>query len=67
MQAIQELAHKKTLIVIAHRLTTVQACDRVYVLEAGAVVSQGTYFELLETSDHLRALARPEAAVAIDS
>ena len=59
MQAIQELAHRKTLIVIAHRLTTVQACDRVYVLDGGSVVSQGTFFELLETSDHLRKLARP--------
>ena len=60
MQAIQELAHKKTLVVIAHRLTTVQACDQVYVLSAGTVVSHGTYAELLETSGHLRALARPE-------
>ena len=66
MQAIQELAHKKTLIVIAHRLTTVQACDRVYVLDAGTVVAQGTFFELLDTSDHLRALARPDAPAAVD-
>jgi ABC-type multidrug transport system fused ATPase/permease subunit len=61
MQAIQALDHTKTLIVIAHRLTTVQGCDRVYVLEAGTVVAQGTFLELLETSDHLRALARPDA------
>jgi ABC-type multidrug transport system fused ATPase/permease subunit len=63
MQAIQELAHKKTLVVIAHRLTTVQACDQVYVLDAGAVVSTGTFIELLETSGHLRSLARPDGSL----
>jgi ABC-type multidrug transport system fused ATPase/permease subunit len=66
MQAIQELAHRKTLIVIAHRLTTVEACDRVYVLEAGTVVGEGTFVELLGSSDHLRALARPDAAATAD-
>jgi ABC-type multidrug transport system fused ATPase/permease subunit len=64
MQAIQALAHKKTIVVIAHRLTTVQACDQVYVLDGGTVVSRGTFRELLETSGHLRALARPDGPVA---
>jgi len=38
---------KKTLITIAHRLSTVQSCDCLYLLEAGRIVDSGTYKELL--------------------
>src|SRR5690606_5895570 len=48
MQAISELGRNRTIIMIAHRLTTVQECDRIYVLERGRVSAQGTYAELIE-------------------
>ncbi|MEQ8969610.1 MAG: ABC transporter ATP-binding protein [Coleofasciculus sp. C1-SOL-03] len=48
--AINALAGTKTLIVIAHRLSTVENCDRVYMLEKGRVVKSGSYQEVvLET------------------
>ncbi|MDJ0596105.1 MAG: ABC transporter ATP-binding protein [Pleurocapsa sp. MO_226.B13] len=48
--SINALTGKKTLITIAHRLTTVEKCDRVYLLEKGRVVKSGSYQEVvLET------------------
>lgn len=39
---------KATRVVIAHRLSTIQNADRIYVMEAGKIVQQGSYAELLE-------------------
>ncbi|MBE9170133.1 ATP-binding cassette domain-containing protein [Pleurocapsales cyanobacterium LEGE 06147] len=49
-EAIRSLAGTKTLIIIAHRLSTVEHCDRVYLLEKGHVIKSGSYREVvLET------------------
>jgi ABC-type multidrug transport system fused ATPase/permease subunit len=58
MRAIHELRAQRTLMIIAHRLTTVRACDTIYVLEAGGVAARGTYDDLATTSPSFRALAR---------
>jgi len=44
---IQELKGEKTMIVIAHRLTTLQHCDRIYRLHQGQVVEVGSYQEVV--------------------
>jgi ABC-type multidrug transport system fused ATPase/permease subunit len=44
--AIQALKGKVTLILIAHRLSTVQKADRIVYLEAGKIISQGTFDEV---------------------
>lgn len=46
--ALEELMKDRTTLVIAHRLATVQAADRIIVLEDGKVVAQGTHAELLD-------------------
>ena len=46
-QSIQALSGTKTLIVIAHRLTTVEYCDRVYLMDKGRIVKSGTYQEVV--------------------
>ena len=45
--AIESLRHRRTVIVIAHRLQTVTAADRIFVLGDGAVVEAGSHDELL--------------------
>jgi ATP-binding cassette, subfamily B, bacterial PglK len=57
MDAIHNLAHDKTIIVIAHRITTVRECDNIFMLEKGRLVEEGTYDELMESSEYFRALA----------
>lgn len=44
------LCQNKTLIIIAHRLTTVTGCDKIFVLDHGKLDSMGTHAELLQTS-----------------
>lgn len=46
-QALDALHHHKTLIVIAHRLSTVQRADQIFVLDAGEIVERGTHGELM--------------------
>jgi ABC-type multidrug transport system fused ATPase/permease subunit len=48
--ALRTLHGKMTMIVIAHRLSTVRHCDRIVYLERGRVVGLGTFDDLLETS-----------------
>ena len=54
MEAIHNLAHQKTIILIAHRLTTVTECDAIHVLEGGKIVASGNYQELLATCEQFR-------------
>jgi ABC-type multidrug transport system fused ATPase/permease subunit len=56
-KAIDQAAEAKTLIIIAHRLSTVRNCDLVYVLKKGRVVAQGNYETLLDGSPQFRSLA----------
>jgi ABC-type multidrug transport system fused ATPase/permease subunit len=57
MDAVHNLGHAKTIILIAHRLTTVEACDIIFMIEHGRLVAQGSYRELLEKSGKFRAMA----------
>ncbi len=57
MQAIHNLGKAKTIILIAHRLTTVEKCDCIYVLEHGELVGQGSYDELLNSSEEFKKMA----------
>jgi len=58
MDAIQSLNGDLTILLIAHRLTTVQRCDNIVELEHGRVVAQGTYEQLLQHSQSFRNMAR---------
>jgi len=58
MDAIRDLAGSKTIILIAHRLTTVQDCDCIYFLEHGRVVDAGTFAEMIEHNASFRAMAK---------
>lgn len=55
-RSINRLAKNKTLLVIAHRLSTVTGADNIIVLDEGRVQAQGTHDNLLETSDLYRSM-----------
>ena len=57
MDAVHNLGHAKTIVMIAHRLSTVRACDEIIMMEGGKIVARGSYDELLGTSQKFRAMA----------
>lgn len=57
-QALDNAAHNRTTLVIAHRLATVLAADRIIVMEAGEIVAEGTHAQLLEESPLYARLAK---------
>jgi ATP-binding cassette subfamily B protein len=54
MDAIEGLSSDLTILIIAHRLSTVERCDSIIELENGQVLLQGTYEELLKCSPSFR-------------
>jgi len=57
MNAIEKLGRDLTILLIAHRLTTVRRCDMIVELEHGRVVAQGTYEHLLRLSPSFQRMA----------
>ena len=57
MEALQELRGNRTVILIAHRLSTVKTCDQIFVLEQGRLVERGTWAELAESGQTFPQLA----------
>lgn len=61
MSAVDNLSKLKTVVMIAHRLTTVQNCDVIYFLEHGKVKYSGNYHELIEKSSEFREMSGIQA------
>ncbi|TCP39287.1 ABC transporter ATP-binding protein [Rhodovulum marinum] len=57
MASIEALPGDKTILMIAHRLSTVKVCDRIVVMERGGVAGVGTWTDLMERNAAFRALA----------
>jgi len=55
--ALDELMKNRTSIVIAHRLSTIQKADRIYVLEKGQVIEEGSYEDLIAQDGKFAELA----------
>jgi ABC-type multidrug transport system fused ATPase/permease subunit len=49
--ALGKIAEITTVIVIAHRMSTIQHADIIFVLDAGEIVASGTFLELMRSSD----------------
>lgn len=57
MDAVNSVRRHKTIILIAHRLSTVRNCDRIFMLENGRIHRSGSYDELLELDPRFRVMA----------
>lgn len=54
MEAVQNIRADKTIILIAHRLSTVKSCDTIFLMERGRLLAQGSYDELLAGNEVFR-------------
>ena len=57
MEAIHNFSGKKSIVLIAHRLKTIKKCDKIFFINKGKVVDQGTYQELIESNKHFKDMA----------
>ena len=57
MEAIHNFSGQKTIIMIAHRLKTVQKCDQIFFVDKGRVIDKGTYQELIKTNEQFKNMA----------
>jgi len=57
IKAIENLKGERTIVMIAHRLTTVMNCDQLYLMDQGKIIDHGTYSELIENSNEFREMA----------
>ena len=58
MEHIIELLKGKTVIIIAHRLTSIQNVDQVVLFKEGSILGQGKFEELVEYNEYFKALAK---------
>ena len=56
MDAIKSMGQQKTVILIAHRLSTVRECDCIYLLRQGEIIASGAYDELERDSELFRSM-----------
>jgi len=58
MESVYNLAHKKTIIMIAHRISTIKTCDQIIILEHGKLVQKGTFDQLVNSNEIFKALSK---------
>lgn len=58
MNAVNSISKNITIILIAHRLSTVKTCDNIFFLDNGELKAQGTYDELNETNQEFKKLSK---------
>ena len=57
MESINNFSGKKTIIMIAHRIKTVQGCDQIFFMDKGQVVDKGTYLQLIKSNKYFKKMA----------
>ena len=57
MEAIKNISNKMTIIMIAHRLSTVKKCDKIFLLDNGELKEKGSFEELIKISPEFQALS----------
>lgn len=62
MEAIHAFSGKKTIILIAHRFSTIQQCDLIYYMDKGRIVDHGSYEELMARNRQFQAMSSSPSA-----
>jgi HlyD family secretion protein len=57
IDSMHRLSKNLTVIMIAHRITTIQSCDSIHMLEHGSIIASGTYDELMKNEKKFRMMA----------
>jgi ABC-type multidrug transport system fused ATPase/permease subunit len=57
IKALENIKGSCTIIIIAHRFTTIQKCDNIIILKDGQIVDEGIYNDLIETSKEFKKLS----------
>lgn len=57
MEAVRKLGHKKTIIIVAHRLSTVRDSDELFLFEKGKIIASGSYNELIDSNSNFKEMA----------
>ncbi|MDO8825448.1 ABC transporter ATP-binding protein [Methylophaga sp.] len=63
MQSVYKLAEDLTVIMIAHRFSTIQRCNTIFVMSKGHLVSHGNYEYLLNNCDHFKTLLNEQPSI----
>ncbi len=63
--ALKDLSKGRTVIIIAHRFSTIQHADRIFVFDDGAIIAQGTHKELYESNPLYTSLYDKQAKTAV--
>ena len=58
MDALHNVKYESTIILIAHRLSTVKACDTIFLLEKGEMKAQGTFDQLMQSNQLFQSMVR---------
>ncbi len=61
--AVKDLGASKTVVMIAHRMSTVRDCDVIHLLDEGRIVASGTFDDLLASTPAFRALAKVDVDI----
>jgi subfamily B ATP-binding cassette protein MsbA len=55
-QALEDLTKNRTTLIISHKLSTIMNCDKIYVIQNGQIVTNGTHLELIKNSIYYKNL-----------
>lgn len=58
MESVKSLSNDLTIILIAHRLSTVELCNKIFVFDHAMIVAEGSYHDLVKTCDQFKRLAK---------
>jgi ATP-binding cassette subfamily B protein len=64
-RSLARIAHNQTVIVSAHRLSTIRHADRIYVVSAGSILESGTHRELIDDPGIYRSLWAVQTGSAV--